>query len=1030
LDGFSSYRSNRVFVAAAARGCRGVPGGLGRAAGFAVGVIACLALCASAPRAAIAQTITWTGLGSTTSWSDSGNWNGTAPVDSGTRGLVFSGATGLSSSNNLTNLTLGASGTAGIRFTTSGFTLSGNSVVLSGSILNLATTGTNTINLGMNLAAAGQRTISGTAGSTLVLAGSISGSGGMSFSRTAGTGSTSFVISGSNSFRGQTIFGANTVVTITNSNALGAGEVVFGSGLAFTNAAGPLVLSNNTSWAVNGNAPRFELAGGSMEFTGTTTVSVASGVQVNGGSLTVRTITGNGAGPTSQGGQIQGSGTLAIKEASTYTSSWRLGTGSGWLLIGDAAALGSGTLHLIDAASMQLGTTKDLTISTRIASSLGGRIGGDYTLTVDQPITGTNTANIIQKVGSGTLALTANNTFAGTLSGSQGTLLLSGSNTGNVRLNGPTARLVLGNPSAVGGTLTLTQGTLANTAAVTTLAGNRPISLGIASGTVTFVGPYDLDLGDGAVTTTDSVTFDIPSNTLRLGGNIGTPSSNKVFTKLGAGTLRLSGSNAFGSVSASQFHIRGGAIRFDTPESLPGGSGTSGNTSGILVYDGAIGLGFTSGTFARALGNQNSGINLSVSTGTSGFAGYGSATQVVNITGTSPKLTFGQTYFIPSATGRLGFGAANAEQAVDFQNPLDLNGAEQTVAAIKGQVDLVGILSGVVSNGSLRKTGLGTLALTAANTYTGTTTVSQGTLQIGNGGTTGSLAANSRVNVSSGATLAFNRSNDLSYSGTVTGGGGLRKLGAGKLTLTTAQTFTGDTVIVGGTLALGSGATLGSGLIKVGETAGSGAVLDIGSLGAALDINAGKTLGGYGTVTGNTVVIANSGVISPGGSVGGITIGNLEFGKAGVYTFELNDATGSAGGPSGNGWDLVTVSDGFTLTADATDPFVINLVSLNGTAPGSAVNFDNSVSYQWKFLVANAPISNFNQNYFQVTYGSFVNPTNGSFVVAQGGAGGLGGSTTSSELYVVYSAVPEPGTLALAGIGVAAAAWAARRRRA
>jgi hypothetical protein len=176
-------------------------------------------------------------------------------------------------------------------------------------------------------------------------------------------------------------------------------------------------------------------------------------------------------------------------------------------------------------------------------------------------------------------------------------------------------------------------------------------------------------------------------------------------------------------------------------------------------------------------------------------------------------------------------------------------------------------------------------------------------------------------------------------------------------------------------------------------------------------------------------VIANSGVISPGGSVGGITIGALEFGKDGVYTFELNDATGAAGGPSGNGWDLVTVSDGFSLTADATDPFVINLVSLSGASAGSAANFNNATDYQWNFLVASAPISNFSPTYFQVTYGSFVNPTNGSFYVAQGGAGGLGGSTTSNELYLVYKAVPEPAAASLAALGIGGVAVLACRRR-
>ena len=69
-----------------------------------------------------------------------------------------------------------------------------------------------------------------------------------------------------------------------------------------------------------------------------------------------------------------------------------------------------------------------------------------------------------------------------------------------------------------------------------------------------------------------------------------------------------------------------------------------------------------------------------------------------------------------------------------------------------------GVISGT---GTLTKSGAGTLTLTGANTYTGGTTISAGTLQIGNGGTTGSVAGNI---VDNGA-LVFNRSDALTYAG-------------------------------------------------------------------------------------------------------------------------------------------------------------------------------------------------------------------------------------------------------------------------
>ena len=59
----------------------------------------------------------------------------------------------------------------------------------------------------------------------------------------------------------------------------------------------------------------------------------------------------------------------------------------------------------------------------------------------------------------------------------------------------------------------------------------------------------------------------------------------------------------------------------------------------------------------------------------------------------------------------------------------------------------------IVGAGDVTKTGPGTVILTAANTYTGGTTISGGTLQLGNGGTTGSIVGN----ITDNGVLEFNR---------------------------------------------------------------------------------------------------------------------------------------------------------------------------------------------------------------------------------------------------------------------------------
>ena len=89
--------------------------------------------------------------------------------------------------------------------------------------------------------------------------------------------------------------------------------------------------------------------------------------------------------------------------------------------------------------------------------------------------------------------------------------------------------------------------------------------------------------------------------------------------------------------------------------------------------------------------------------------------------------------------------------------------------------------------GALTKTGAGTLTLTADNTYTGGTTISAGTLQLGNGGATGSITGD----VLNNGTLAFNRSNTYTFAGLISGSGALEQIGTGITILTGNNSYAG-----------------------------------------------------------------------------------------------------------------------------------------------------------------------------------------------------------------------------------------------
>jgi autotransporter-associated beta strand protein len=158
-----------------------------------------------------------------------------------------------------------------------------------------------------------------------------------------------------------------------------------------------------------------------------------------------------------------------------------------------------------------------------------------------------------------------------------------------------------------------------------------------------------------------------------------------------------------------------------------------------------------------------------------------------------------------------------------------------------------GTFSGVLADtdtgnghiGRFVKEGSGSQILSGANTFTGPLTIKGGTVTVGNGGTTGSLATASIIN---NANLAFNRSDDTSFAGVISGTGNLSKQGAGQLLLSGNNSYTGTTDVRAGTLTL-EGANSSRGF-----TIWSGSVLELQVEGAPRVNLADTQFSGQGTL--------------------------------------------------------------------------------------------------------------------------------------------------------------------------------------
>ena len=237
-------------------------------------------------------------------------------------------------------------------------------------------------------------------------------------------------------------------------------------------------------------------------------------------------------------------------------------------------------------------------------------------------------------------------------------------------------------------------------------------------------------------------------------------------------------------------------------------------------------------------------------------------------------------------------------------------------------------------NPALTFSGSGLAILSGSNSTTGLVTIAGGTLQIGNGGTTGSINTTSYVDNS---VLAVNRSDTVTLSTVVSGTGILSKAGTNTLIITAANTYSGGTVVNGGTLQLGNGSVAGS--LGVGPITNN-AVLAFNTGTNTVSLSGG--IGGTGWVLFNspgTVALAAAGSYTGGSTInagGTVQIASTSsFGAASSpVTFAGSGGTVQLAPGFGSG----TASRPYNLNASATFDTngAGNTLALTGTITGSA----------------------------------------------------------------------------------------------
>jgi autotransporter-associated beta strand protein len=598
----------------------------------------------------------------------------------------------------------------------------------------------------------------------------------------------------------------------------------------------------------------------------------------------------------------------------------------------------------------------------------------------------------LTKAGAGTLNLAGPNTFAGPIYLNAGTIQIGTDSTGSVGhiLNSPlgmdsviisggtitsdgsTARTVI-NPVTFAGDAALgaasTYTGVLTFQAPGTLTGNRTLTVNSAVSYAGTLGDGGLGFGLNKAGTSKLTLSGINSyagTTTVSAGSLqatttaalpGFDASGKISVNTGATLIVNYGSQGdwtsteVDTLRSNAAFASGSLLGFDTANAAAGasyGSDISGGMalnklgSNTLTLSGANS--HTGGTTLTA-GLLNIDSAQALGTGTFIIAGVGT---IDNTTSAAITLSTNNTQ-----TWNANFTFAGTQDLNLGSGPVTLGG-DKTVTVGDRTLTVGGVIGGAYS---LIKAGSGTLALGGANTYTGTTLLNAGTLFLQNqyalqnstfsgvagmlvfdaavsghaftfGGLSGSFNLDLRDTSANAVALTVGNSNSNTYSGVISGSGSLTKIGAGMLTLSDANTFSGKTTVNAGTLSINSESSLGSapGSFTPDQLLLNGGILQTNatfSIGANRGITLGTSGGSLRPNGGTTVTVAS--VIDGPGSLtnagpGAVTLSGLNTYAGGTI---LSGGQLNINNPSALGSGALTIASSCAIDNTSGSPMVL-----------------------------------------------------------------------------------------------------------